>query len=286
MKSWAEKTYWFKLENGGLQAAVIDDDGIPFDEFGDSLDLGFTTTPATQFEPCKDCTFLGDCMSSQWNELTRIGGPENPLCVSGVGTCKTCGKHTLSFWARGPLREVPKECPRWDKLQGSALDCDSCRVEKDDLQRAHPDYEEYSKALEALSGKLNMLAGRRGGKSLMQAGALYNVLNLHVKEYEPERLVKAQAVLGVLVPDIRRRFSQEMLGLNAELLSMMGAGWLDVLYVSLLRNPENHEKVAHEFVLVFNDKEPFAMAWAKETVATRKLIERVWGGLIRKVIQA
>ena len=280
MTNWAERTYWVKVEHGGFEAIVVDEGP---DIEGVLGDAGVSATKATEYEPCKGCPHQDLCMDSVWNEH-RNGGPtpgsDGLDAVTSVHTCKTCTERVLSRFGylEHERRVVPPGCPRWNATLGSATDCGACEAERDALRKAHPRYEErVQKAGELFRGWAKANAE---GKAPPSAASLAEALTGGIPDPDPELMIRAQRILGALIGDIRRRFKQ--VEAPASQRGMMMREWLETIYLSLQRNPDDFRKVARDFVLVFNNRPPFTMAWAQTTVPMRKLIERGWGGLVAR----
>lgn len=168
------------------------------------------------------------------------------------------------------------------------MDCDGCRTEKETLRELHPSYVKTTRATTegweefcALIKSEDELAGRRNVKEMTQKWVEASVPDF--PDYDQARLIRAQWVCGALMKDVRVRFQQEWLKMNARQESMFILHWLERVYVSVGRHPEDPEALVHEFLLLFNDRQPFRMVWAQMSVARRKFLERIWGGVARSV---
>lgn len=294
MSEWTDKTFWVKVERGDethYQAVVSDDvDKTVLDLAGTGEAI--TAIKARKFERCRGCEYMETCMASTWNEGLRMGGPSHDSPdgrISMIHTCITCAEKTFTDCeAKGAQRVVPDSCPRWTPNAGTAMDCDGCRTEKETLQALHPSYIKSSETIMGdwqefcdLIRSDDELAKRRNAKSIARKMARGHIPDF--PKFDQAQLIKAQWVCGVLMEDIRPRFQREWFKLDARRESMLILDWLERVYVSLGRHPENPAALVHEFILTFNDRPPFRMVWAQMALARRKFLERIWVGLARSV---
>jgi len=279
--SWVEQTYWVLMDDGRFQA--VSPDG-KMDLAGILGDEGVKVVRATVKEPCDTCHHIHICMDSMWNGGRRMGGPEGAASLSSVHTCKSCNQKVLNLHGVRERLLVPDGCLRWEKTFGAALDCGGCEAEKRALREAHPLYAQQMKT----SGEVlkEFFSPQKEGEPPRDfrkaAEAIVGGLERRMT-LTPERLVQTQRVLGHLIVDIRRRFE---LDFSKERAGRIMQEWLEAVYLSLQRHPDDPEKVAHEFVLVFNDTPPFSQAWVETGPAKRRFTERIWAGLIIKALQA
>jgi hypothetical protein len=295
MDNWIDKTFWVKVEQGDqihYQAVVSDDvDETILDLAGEGEAI--TAIKAQGFDQCRACEHMESCMGSVWNEGLRMGGPSQDAPdsrISMVHTCITCTEKTLTDCeAEGGQRIVPDSCPRWTPKRGSAMDCDGCQTEKEMLRALHPS---YTKSSETLLGDWQEfcdlirsgddLAKRRHTKNLVQKMRIGGHFPDFPK-FDQVRLIRAQWVLGSLLEDIRIRFQREWFKMGAQQESSILSDWLERIYLSLGRHPDDPAALVHEFILLFNDCQPFRMVWVQMVLARRKFLERIWVGLVQSV---
>ena len=282
MDNWTDKTFWVKVEQGDqthYQAVVSDDvDETILDLAGEGEAI--TAIKAQRFDQCRDCEHMESCMGSVWHEGFRMGGPSQDAPdsrISMVHTCITCAEKTLTDCeAKGAQRIVPDSCPRWIPKKGSAMDCDGCRTEKEMLRALHPPQSKFSETL--LEDWHEFCDLIRSGDDDLVKGCF-----LDFSKFDQARLIQAQWVLGVLLEDIRTRFQQEWFEMSTQQESSILPDWLERVYLSLGRHPDDPAALIHEFILLFNDRQPFRMIWAQMSLARRKFLERIWTGLVRSV---
>jgi len=266
------------MEHGGQEAVVVDDGPALDDIFKDE---GVKATRVLEHGVCKDCPHMHPCMNSVWNEF-RHGGPtpdsDSLEGLTSVHTCKTCTERVLEHFGQPVRHIVPEGCPRWGPVLGAAIDCGACEADRDALRKAHPRYEERVRAAGDLFRE--WIRTRAAGEEPPSVQPLARAMSEGIPDPEPATLIRAQRVLGHLIKDIRTRF--QVPELDSAQTSMMMAEWLETLYFSLQRHPHDHTKVAHAFILVFNNRPPYSMAWAKTPPTTRRFIERTWGGLVSR----
>lgn len=105
--------------------------------------------PGTRTHPvCGQCPWFETCSGSEWEEGRPDG--QGHLVVSmdhgktgkrptAVHTCRTCMDKSLTTDHGDPAPEkrvVPDGCPRWRERFGSACDCNSCMLLRDQYREA------------------------------------------------------------------------------------------------------------------------------------------------------
>ena len=221
-----------------------------------------------------------------------MGGPSNdtPECqISMVHTCLTCAEKTITDYTEtGVRRTIPDTCPRWNPASGSAMDCDGCQAEKRTLKELHPSYvkfadvaaDDWREFCELLRSD-DEVAKKRNAKTLGRKWSEASIPEF--PKFDQARLIRAQWICGALLEDIRTRFQKEWFGLKAHHMNGLILDWLERVYVSVGRHPNDPDALVHEFVLLFNDKSPFRTSWCQMVLARRKFLERIWVGLARSV---
>lgn len=277
---WTAHTYWVFPEGQDhpSQAIVSEDDPQHIIALASEEQVSIRSVTSTQ--PCESCEHLGRCMDSLWNESARYGGPGKEAPISFVHTCLTCGEQALSVLDDTQHRIVPEGCFRWHPMSGSALDCSGCMEEKRQLRMSHPAYERRSEA--ALSMFKCLMSGKP--EVLAEAAASFSEFSL---DYLPlELLPKADSILQRILEDMGKRFGEAWAELDEVQQETHLATWLEQLCLSLGRHPGDAVAVAHEFLLVFNDRPPFSRAWRDLPVTHRKWVKQVWEGMVRRGLQA
>lgn len=117
---------------------------------------GVTVIPLKEHRVCSTCPWQEACDQSSWNEIRRGFGvqPSAKAELTSVHTCCICLRKVLDSWGGEPRGEVPEECPRWNPVSGSALDCPGCRAAKAALEKTHPSYEAKFEAISRISRNL------------------------------------------------------------------------------------------------------------------------------------
>ena len=289
--SWADRTLWMKCEHG-FQAVTTDDQGPPTEEILE--DQGIDAIRAKDFAPCNECDHIGPCMDSLWNEGLRMGGPQdNEGSISMAHTCSCCDEKVLTVLSGGQDKKViPDDCPRWNPRSGSAWDCEGCKQQRREIEKAHPKYAQkmadIKEAAEAFTAAIKApdeFTKKRNIKKM--AGKAVEGMMPDFSDYEDQdAFFMAQEVWMEMLKAIKNTvpdFWEKEVSQNAPLLAHFTQGGLDYLYHSLLRNPGGAEKVIEELVLFLTDTGAFARHWARFTVPEKKFNKRNWQGVIRRV---
>jgi len=272
---WASLTYWVYPENADTpNQAIVSEEDIS-DIIGLASEERVTIQPVAATQPCESCEHLDRCMDSRWNERVRHGGPGEDAPISFVHTCLTCGNKTLSAEPDQERRLVPEGCFRWHPMAASALDCSGCMAEKFALQKQHPGYEAQVQMFR------NLFEG--GGVDSENAA---EIANSRLAGLPMELLPLADQVLQRLLTDVGKRFGQAWEELGGEQQEMRLAEWVEQILLSIHKHPEDPGAVAHEFLLVFNDRPPFSQAWRELPVTHRRWVKQVWTGMVRQELRA
>ena len=243
---------------------------------GDAALFG-PTVPTAAHEPCASCEWQTLCMDSRWNCGRRAPAAPHEMKdaplrlgdVTSVHTCKTCGEKVIGLWEEEKAQVVPDDCPRWDSLHGSAIDCGGCRVEKEALRKRHPlDATKTEAAVAIFEGILNSLkAGSTKEDSISLASEAFVKASAPLswaKSTEPH-LALAQRLLGILWADIQSReeFTSdwERNNIPKERIDHTTFEMFDHLLLSLRFHGKEPERVAHDFVLFVTDRPVISRGW-------------------------
>jgi len=106
-------------------------------------------------------------------------------------------------------------------------------------------------------------------------------------DYIPlELFPTADSILQRILKDVGKRFGEAWAELDEVQQEIYLVTWLERLCLSLDRHPGDPVAVAHEFLLVFNDRPPFSRAWRNLSVTHRKWVKQVWEGMVRQQLRA
>jgi hypothetical protein len=223
-----------------------------------------------------------------------------------VHTCATCFNKVLDSWdeEHKDLRLiVPDDCPGWDALSGSALDCGGCRKEKDDLRHAHPRYDDQLAAAGAMMASIlrSVQAKRETPENVEDLDAHREqraVISTMAETHNPWPGLLALTDDPETAPDV------EWAGQAVNLLigeamklptvqeewtrAMDSSGWdkgralsymldmVEAMYLALTRHREDVDAQVHEWMLTFTDKPPARRAWTRLSIPQKKLLLRGW----------
>ncbi len=291
--SWSNRTLWVKCEQG-YQAVTTDDQGPPPEEILE--DEGVEAIRANDFPPCNKCDHIGPCMDSLWNEGLRAGGPDdNEGAISMTHTCSCCDDKVLTILSGGQDKKIiPDECPRWNSRSGSAWDCEGCKQRRQEIERAHPKYQqkkdnmkEVAKAFADALKAPDEFTQKRQTKKMTGLAVEGMFPGCEMADYEDEDVFfLAQEVWMEMLKAIKStvpEFWSEEMDQNAPLMAHFLQAGLDYMYHSLLRHQDAVEQVVQELVLFLTDTGAFALHWARFRVSEKKFIKRNWQGVIRRV---
>ena len=276
----ADNCYWTRMQGGQMVCVRSDDNVAPDFLRGEGVEM----TPVKEYEPCSGCSYVEDCMDGRWGDGRQMNPPAGGLQVVAsltvVHTCRTCGKNSLSegVWdGCSTTREVPAKCPRWDALDGSGLECDSCTELRVRIRKSHPRYKERAESLTA-----NIVAAVKGEKDKREAAremALATVSGFRPGDMPSEVLAFGQEITGKFLFHASFHFS--------DLVPEMGAApifiseWLEWMVLAF-RMDQSPEFLARAFSLVFNETPPFNRVWSEMNLSVRTFLVRTWEGLIRE----
>ena len=260
--------------------------------------------------PLEPCTL--ECPHADVCKLREPGGLKGGDWQS-VHTCRLCMEKVLDGWDEDTQDKrliVPDECPRWDALGGSALECGGCREERDELRRQHPRYAAQMEASKDLFGVfLQGIQKAAGGEktpenvvdldnrravhdTASKAAAAFNpVKGLIDLASEPgaqkdmtlaANLVLAMQGEAMKLPPMMAEWNRAIdNGLDEVREAELKCEWVESMYLALTRHRDDAGALVHEWMLTFTDRPPMSRAWHWISIPRRKLLLRTWEGIVR-----
>ena len=297
-------TFWFPpLSEGGRARAVPAEST----ECARELLPDATTVPVamSSHPTCSTCPYLTDCESSAWNEGRSVEfyHEHNLDNITCVHTCRTCFKRSLTSWKDGrsaACREVPDACPRWQPHSGSALDCDGCMSERENLRRAHP----ASARRAAAAGRFfegvvrtararrepvvdldKTRAHREAVHEMAEASSPFTPEVVHEIEARPEVAERLAAMLDAMLSMALRHqvLAQEWARIESAQQTLFCVEWIEALALAAIRH-ETVEAIVHEWMLAYTDKPPASRGWVRLSVPQRRMLIRSWECVVRDII--
>lgn len=259
------------------------------------------------FEPCGLCPHQVVCRDSNWDCSRRVGEPTEWTfkTASSVHTCPICLERVIDVYSDedpAPHRKVPDSCPRWNVNFGCAIECSSCRKERDALRHQHPGFDAGMVAIKKILGSV-IVGGRahregvvdltahrerkEGITEFVEATSPRNVLEEAAADPECQpRLSLAYKLLARLwkAASQREEFKAEWerADLDETNQAMLYADLLEGLYLALGRHEGDIAGLTHEWLLVFTDRPVGHRAWARMDVPTCREVMAVWEASIRE----
>ena len=214
-----------------------------------------------------------------------------------VHSCPGCFEKTLStYWKDKTHKVVHPDCPRWHPLQGSALNCDGCANDAEELRKLHPNYQRLiESASQMFSGILASVKALRDDEETPQpekkAGLdAWSLANMPFTFTDQEDLdegafVFAYWTLRPLLSHAPQGVKDEMAKRDAVWRTGSRYDWLEILYLSYTRNHAHEDaagRIAREWHLQFRDSGVVGrgMMQSRLTLSEKKMLFRTW----RKII--
>ena len=295
--------YWVQVRKGEQVQWLA----VMADYAQDARDIVLGNTPAEvevgiaalveETQPCKACPQQVRCMGGSWNEW-RLGQPgvdQGLVNLNSVHTCKTCLDKVLNEF--GILKEklvVPDDCPRWGPVAGSAWDCGGCAAERESLRALNPNSERRVQACgDAFRAVFSVpqkdeLGRRRVIKD--SSAQIAAALSPGFEDFSTETKVRAQWLIGALLSDVTRRFATPWMKLADEQRAITLSNWLEGICSSLEHHADDHAQVTQHFILLFTDTHQINRlgtgGWADLSLSERRMVMRVWGGIVRETLRA
>lgn len=271
---------------------------------------------AEEFDGCRSCRHLEGCMASAWDgghRITYAKDKPDLSAYSSVHSCPTCGEKVIDLPSERYEEKrnvVPDDCPRWNEIFGSAIDCGACRAERDALRQSHPHYQKRADA--AMGMMKSMFEAAKENRALPEG-----VESLKAKRLRTESLKVMTAALNPLgamegaMDDPKKKaavvaaaglqqalweevwatdeFKSEWYraigdGMDGTQQQMVILEWLDGLYLAIDRHPRNARAMAHEWHLVFTERPVASRAMRNMTVEKRKELLARWETICEEFI--
>ena len=236
-------------------------------------------------------------MASAWNEDGHPSPPSGKLVFTFVHTCRSCFNPVISSYEKDAKTRdiVPGECPRWDAAQGSALDCNACRGEREELrERAYEEgrgaaavrlfdsffgarkvYEEYGDGYIDLQVQRELRAAEKGFVELSTVGLI---------QKDPEKFEPAHQLLALLLEPIQSDpvFLREWGTVCREEWQVLShqMEWTYGLAGVLVRYNDPAVR-AHKWMLVFTSEPAASRAWPFWPIPRRQALLGQWEDIIR-----
>lgn len=288
MASWIGKTFWIRTleDDCEFYQAVFSefplDDVTPY--IADDAE-GVQVTAAKDFPFCQGCNWMEQCLGSKWEDDLRVGYPDVEES-SKVFLCRSCMQPILSFHEGDLKKIVPESCLRLMFHWALEEECDHCRTRRASLRSGEGALRKQvlDQALgetlreETQNKILSELDGLGAVFTISRIGTLFPILGIDSDKPE-EKVKEAQKIIAFLMHHITNRFGGEWdsMGSIESLVTLVD--W--VLQIVDSRT----EDIAYDFLLLFTDHPVFYPAWVKTTTAERRLIRRMWHGVVRQITE-